>query len=134
MIERTHRFHGYNSLRYVYRNGQTVRASQIALRYIENNRKKSWRVSVVVSRKVSKSAVARNRIRRRLYEIVRLNREAINKPYDLVLVVYSPQLKDMKPALLNDLTLDLFNKAGIMSKKLPHIQEPSRDIVNPKEK
>lgn len=88
MISRTHRFHGYGSLRYAYRNGKTVRGPLTSLKYVENPKRTSYRISVVVSRKVSKSAVVRNRIRRRLYESVRLLEPKITEPYDVILTVF----------------------------------------------
>jgi ribonuclease P protein component len=72
MISRSHRFHGYNSLRHVYRHGRMARGSQFAVKAALNPRRQTYRVAVVVSRKVNKSAVARNRMRRRLYELVRV--------------------------------------------------------------
>lgn len=42
----------------------------------------------MVSRKVNKSAVARNRIRRRLYEAIRLMEDQISQPHDIVITVF----------------------------------------------
>lgn len=92
MIRRANRFHGYGSLRYVYQNGKTVRGPLCAIKFVENTRRKDFRVSVVVSKKVSKSAVVRNRIRRRLYEAIRLESSAITQPYDIVVTVFNEQL------------------------------------------
>jgi ribonuclease P protein component len=88
MISRTNRFHGYNSLRYVYRHGSISRGALFAVKAAENSRRKNYRVAVVVSRKVNKSAVARNRIRRRLYEIGRELGQDISQPYDIVITVF----------------------------------------------
>ncbi len=71
MIAKAHRFHGYGSLNFVYKNGKTERGPLFAVKSILNPKRSEYRMAVVVSRKVNKSAVARNRIRRRLYEIVR---------------------------------------------------------------
>ena len=92
MIGRANRFHGYNSLRYVYQNGKTVRGPLCAIKYASNNRRQVYRLAVVVSKKVSKSAVVRNRIRRRLYEAVRLESSKIQEPYDIVITVFNDQL------------------------------------------
>jgi ribonuclease P protein component len=92
MISILHRFHGYNSLRYVYRNGKTVRGPLCSLKYVINDRRKTYRLAVVVSKKVSKSAVTRNRIRRRLYEAVRHHESAITEPYDLVITVFGENI------------------------------------------
>lgn len=91
MLSRTHRFHGYGSLRYVYRNGKVARGPYCLLKYAPNSRRSTYRVAVVVSKKVHKSAVVRNRIRRRIYEIVRTDL-APNQPYDLVFTVFSEKL------------------------------------------
>ena len=55
MITRSHRFHGYGSLRFIYRNGKTVRGPLCSLKYIRNTRRKTYRLSVVVNKKVNKS-------------------------------------------------------------------------------
>jgi len=65
-----------------------ARGPHLAVKAILNPRRDSYRVSVVVSRKVSKSAVARNRIRRRLYELVRESEHQITQPYDIVITVF----------------------------------------------
>jgi ribonuclease P protein component len=88
MISRAHRFHGYNSLRYVYRQGRVSRGPHFAVKAADNPKRKAYRVAVVVSRKVNKSAVVRNRIRRRLYEISRELGQNISQPYDIVITVF----------------------------------------------
>lgn len=92
MITRKNRFHGYNSLRYVYQNGQTVRGPLCAMKFVRNDRRKDYRLAVVVSKKVHKSAVVRNRIRRRLYEAFRLESPHITQPYDIVVTVFNEQI------------------------------------------
>lgn len=92
MISRINRFHGYGSLRYVYKNGQTVRGPLCAIKYVNNPKRNQYRLAVVVSKKVSKSAVVRNRIRRRLYEAVRLEAPAMKAPHDIVITVFNEQL------------------------------------------
>ncbi len=114
MLSRVHRFHGYNSLRAVYRRGQTVRGPLMSLKYGQRGSDKPFRVGVVVSRKVSKSAVVRNRIRRRLYEIVRQNIGGQTTGYDLVLTAYDEQLATMPAADLTVIVSDLLQKAGLV--------------------
>lgn len=130
MILRTHRFHGYNSLRHVYSRGMTVRGSFLALKYVVNQRRHTYRVAVVVSRKVHKSAVVRNRIRRRIYEVIRTHQADIGQPYDLVVTVFNEQLATMPAPELQAAVTELLYKAGILS-------VPSRPqghaIVEPKE-
>ena len=65
MLGKLHRFHGYNALNLAHKQGQVVRGPAMSLKYMLNTRRQIYRVAVVVSKKVSKSAVTRNRIRRR---------------------------------------------------------------------
>ncbi len=130
MINRTHRFHGHGSLRFVYQRGQSVRGESCSLKYTLNSRLSSYRVAVVVSRKVSKSAVVRNRVRRRIYEIVRRLEERITEPYDLVFVVYDDGLREMpSPRLEQNITTQL-TKAGVLT---PSANRPKGDTITTKE-
>lgn len=97
MLSRRHRFHGQKGLTETYRRGQTVRAGQLAIRYAQRDpsANKPYRVAVVVSKKVHKSAVTRNRIRRRIYEAVRRNGEILPDGLDMVITVYHEQLATM---------------------------------------
>ena len=129
MISRAHRFHGYSSLRFVYKGGRTERGSLISLRYTENPRRKTWRAAVVVSRKVSKSAVVRNRIRRRIYEQVRLNKELVPGVFDLVFTVFSPQVDELSPEQISKQIKAIMKRAfSKPSQQAPHA------IVKTKEK
>ncbi len=112
MIHYQHRFHGRSSLRFVYQRGATVRSGPLSLRAVHNTRTPTYRVAVVVSRKVSKSAVVRNRIRRRVYEIVRKNAGQLQPQWDLVFSVYDEQVTAMAHASLQQSVLDLLAKAG----------------------
>ena len=127
MIARKHRFHGYASLRYVYRNGTVVRGQSGTLKYARNSRRKNYRVAVVVSKKVSKSAVVRNRIRRRIYEAVRVNIVA-DEPYDLVFTVFSDQVAEMPASELWTDVVKKLRAACITTKPAP--EPPQHDIVD----
>lgn len=109
MFARANRFHGYNALRVLYKNGQTVRGPQITLKYSSRPGRPS-RVAVVVSRKVSKSAVVRNRIRRRIYEAVRQNPHWLPTGQDLVFTAFHEQLAELPAAKLQHTIDDLLRK------------------------
>lgn len=115
MLSRAHRFHGYNSLRHVYKYGQTVRLPILAIRYYQNPKRNSYRVAVIVSKKTEKSAVVRNRIRRRVYEAVRTVNN-ITQPYDIVLTVFKAELKDMPDPELKRLIATALVKAKVIGK------------------
>lgn len=101
MISRAHRFHGHNSLNYVYKNGKTARTIDMTLRYAPNSKRQTYRCAVVVSKKVSKSAVVRNRIRRRIYEAIRMQDAVITQPMDLVFSVFQESVADIPASQLN---------------------------------
>lgn len=132
MIDRTHRFQGHGSLRFVYQRGQTVRGPYCSLKFIANRRRRKWRAAVVVSRKVHKSAVVRNRIRRRMYEIIREQARDLHEAYDLVFIVYSDQLAEMPADQLTRLVAEKLEKAEVFGTSTPGANT-SRDIVVPKE-
>ena len=115
MIHSSHRFHGHNSLKYVYHNGQTVRGPLTSMKYIVNTRRSTYRMSVVVSKKVNKSAVARNRIRRRLYEAARQHESQIVRPYDIVVTVFSDNVLGLSGAEVQRLVSAQLKQAGILS-------------------
>jgi ribonuclease P protein component len=114
VISRKNRFHGRSSLSKHYARSKSVRVSTMALRFLENDRRPEYRLAVVVSKKVSKSAVVRNRIRRRLYENVRILSSKFTNPYDLVLLVYDERLADMPADQLAQEVDKLFQKASLI--------------------
>ncbi len=120
MINSKHRFHGHNSLRYVYQHGQTVRGTSTTLKFVEDKRRDTYRLAIVVSKKVSKSAVVRNRIRRRLYESVRRLEPQLTVPYDLVITVFHEQLATIPAEDLQQLVQNLLEQARILPKNKPN--------------
>lgn len=89
MLAANLRFHGHGSLRFLYKNAAAFRSHFFTIKLIKNPRRKRSRFSVVVSKKVHKSAVGRNRIRRRLYELLRAEYPKLNGVYDIALIVTS---------------------------------------------
>jgi ribonuclease P protein component len=114
MVDKAHRFQGHGSLRFVYQKGNIVRGQYSSLKYICNNRRQTFRVAVVVSRKVHKSAVVRNRIRRRVFEIVRLQSERITQPYDLVFLIYNDQLSSLPATEVQAAIMYQLRKAAVL--------------------
>lgn len=114
MISRRHRFHGYNSLRYVYRNGKVARSSTFAVKAALNEKRRGYRVAVIVSRKVNKSAVARNRMRRRLYEIVREFEDRINQPFDIAITVFQSSMLESTHSQLKSQLAKQLKETGVI--------------------
>jgi ribonuclease P protein component len=111
MISRLYRFSGHHSLKSVYQRGQTVRGSFLQLKYLSRQDQSRYRAAVVVSRKVHKSAVVRNRIRRRIYEILR-QQQAKLLGLDVIVTVFSEQVAELEAAKLSNSLTELIDKVS----------------------
>ena len=89
-----------------------------SLKFIVNKRRKTYRLAIVVNKKVNKSAVARNRIRRRLYEVIRGLEDQITEPYDLVLTVFNTRFGDLPSDEVSQLIEDQLIDAGVIKNLL----------------
>jgi len=69
----------------VFKNGKSSYDKLIGVKAIKNQLENS-RFGILVSTKVSKKAVERNKIKRQIREIVRLQLDAIKPCYDVVIV------------------------------------------------
>jgi ribonuclease P protein component len=69
---------------------------------------------VVVSRKVHKSAVARNRMRRRLYAIVHELEARLTEPHDIVITVFNDSVLEESQKSLTHQVKRQFEAAGIL--------------------
>ncbi|HJP81582.1 MAG TPA: ribonuclease P protein component [Candidatus Saccharimonadales bacterium] len=117
MLSAKYRFHGHGSLRYVYKNGQAVRSRLITIKHTSNPHRKTSRFSVVVSKKVHKSAVGRNRIRRRIYEIVRHEIPKMHGIHDVAIMVFSSEVITMPHEELEQTLLPLLAQARLYPKE-----------------
>ena len=116
MISKVNRFHGHNSLSSVYRKGQTSSLSNISLKSLSIRPDKPHRLAIVVSRKVDKSAVVRNRIRRRIYEALRNKYPKFTQNVDIVITVHDNALATMKAQDLDELIDQLLIKASLIDR------------------
>jgi ribonuclease P protein component len=83
------------------------------VKWTPNARRAESRFAVVVSKKVYKSAVKRNRIRRRIFEVIRLNLKSDAPVFDVVISVYSPETLDLPAAKLSGEVLGLLKIVGL---------------------
>ncbi len=123
MFAKRNRFHGTAALRWVYKGGQQARGRHMAIR-VRTQQNQATRVAVVVSRKVSKSAVVRNRIRRRLYEVIRTRLITESAGLAIVITVYDEALQTVAANELYKEVEYLLSKARTMS-----LQPRERAIV-----
>ena len=102
MLSSKYRFHSRGGVKYTYQKGKTIRTPKVSLVFAPNKRMRQ-RYAVVVSKKVLKTAVGRNQIRRRVYE-------AILK-LDCIFVIYSKDFTKMDFNQIRAMVSDLLEKA-----------------------
>jgi ribonuclease P protein component len=107
MLASKYRFHSRGGVRYVMSHGQSIRQDKLTVVFTPNIRG-GQRFAVVVSKKIYKSAVARNRIRRRIYEAIRTQLTA--NPIDRVFIVNSREVRDLPSPELHRNIHDLLSK------------------------
>lgn len=113
MIAANYRFHGHGSLNYLFRNGKTARNGRILVRSVPNKRRSDSRVAVIVGKKVAKSAVVRNRIRRRVFEVVRKNWTRIVPQTDFAVTVLSADMAVLPSVDVERSVLEVLRRAGV---------------------
>ena len=97
-------------------------ANDLLVLYARRNRTGSNRVGVTVSKKLG-HAVVRNRVRRRIREVYRLNEEKFQPGWDIVVVARTRAIKaDFKT--LTAAYLSLAKKAGIQAEEKMHEVQP----------
>lgn len=108
MISRDNRFHGHRAVSGV--RGTVIHSRLLTLR-VAINKKQDYRLAVVVSKKVAASAVARNRMRRRIFEIIRTQKRVNNLPLDLVIYIKTDAVSEISAKDLEKEVLSLSKKA-----------------------
>ena len=113
MLAKKFRFHGYGSLKFAYAKGKVVRARYLNLKFVKNNRRADSRLAIVVSKKITKKAPARNRMRRRLYEAFRQEWPMIQPGYDLVVTVFDERVATVDSETLGQLVHELLEQSRL---------------------
>jgi ribonuclease P protein component len=91
-----------------------ARGPLFAIKAQANPRRDTYRAAVVVSRKVSKSAVARNRMRRRLYASVRGLSGRFTGAHDIVITVFNDGVLEAPSAELTGQLKKQFKELGVI--------------------
>lgn len=113
MLASKYRFHGYGALKYLFGNGRTYRFKSVSLRVATNPRRTASRAAVVISKKVIKASPKRNRVRRRVYEVLRTNWQYVKPGQDIVISVYDPAVLVMPHAELAFELTKALQQAGV---------------------
>ena len=95
----------------VFKKGIYCSGSCISIKLKRNNLNIS-RFGIVVGSRISKKAVIRNKIKRRISEAIRLNLPQLKKGFD-VIVLTKPEVVDKKYQEIENILVSLFKKAKI---------------------
>lgn len=106
MLPKEYRLKRKKDFEKVLRRGKLLAKNFLILKTVKNNLK-TIRIGVVVSRKVSKKAVLRNKAKRKIREAIRANIKKIKPGYDLI----------------------FFTKKGIEKKSFSEIKEEVEKLI-----
>lgn len=109
MLRQENRLRRKRDVDNVFKKGKTIAGKLIFLKIIKNNLNNS-RFGFVISTKISKKAVIRNKIKRQLREIIRKNLPNIKPGFD-VLIIAKPEIIDKKYQDIKEEVERLLNKA-----------------------
>lgn len=90
-----------------------MRSKSCTLRYAPAQ-SGGYRAAVVVSRKAHKSAVVRNRIRRRVYERIRVQAPYFKTPADMAFIMYDDSFAVLPAQAVATAVDSLLKKAGVV--------------------
>lgn len=128
MLARKNRFHGRSAVARV--KGSTVHSKLLSIR-VQRNQKSDYRVAVVVSKKIDPKAVGRNKIRRRIFEAIRVQGALHGLSVDVVMYVKSP---DVAALSAEELAHEVNTTIKMALQRLHLQRKPQHDIVESRRK
>lgn len=111
MIAKKFRLHKKSDFDELAQSSNKFYSNNFVLKFVESN-KDFNSFAVVVSKKISIKAVVRNKIRRRVFEIIRLNMDSFKKGFNIIIFVKKGVLEIEYIELEKEL-LYIFKKAGL---------------------
>lgn len=113
MLKKIFRLRG-EDLKDFFREKRNVLRSKNFLIFYKKNQLKHPRFSIKFETKIFKKAVQRNRLKRRLYEIIRKNwGKFVKKNYDIVIFPLKNELVEEKFKILEKNLLELIDKINV---------------------
>ncbi len=92
MLNKAHRLAKKQHIRFVLKKGRSIRNQDLRIVYIPTRLTQS-RFAFVVSNKISKSSVQRNKLRRQMRSIIRGNLKKLLPSYDIIFIVSPSAIK-----------------------------------------
>ncbi|KAF5072752.1 ribonuclease P protein component [Acetobacterium wieringae] len=101
-----------NEFKRVFKVGDVFGNKVFVIYYLKNEENFN-RLGIIVSKKVSKKAVIRNKVKRRIKEAYRLNEDSFSKGYDIILIA-KESIKEVPYSSLEKSLNHLFYKKNLM--------------------
>ncbi|MEA2113061.1 MAG: ribonuclease P protein component [Patescibacteria group bacterium] len=114
MLPKEYKLKRENDFKAVFNKGRYYQVGFIKLKIFKNNFKKN-RFGCSIGLKVSKKATQRNKIKRRIEEVIRLNTDRLTQGFDIVIMVDS-QITEKNYGQIKEELVNLFKKAGLFAK------------------
>lgn len=111
MLSREYKLKKDNDFKKVFEKGKFCRSGFIKIRFLKNDLEVT-RFGLVIGSKISKKAVFRNRIKRRLEEVIRLRLDQIKPSFDIV-ILFEPEVVDKNYKQIEEVFIDLMEKAKL---------------------
>ncbi|MFC1701102.1 ribonuclease P protein component [Patescibacteria group bacterium] len=112
MLPRKYKLKKKTDFKKVFDKGKYYQGRFISLKILKNDLEIS-RFGFIVGLKISKKAVDRNRIKRRLENTVQIIQKRIKFGFDVVVMV-RPEIIEKKYTEIKENLLDLFKKSGLL--------------------
>jgi len=112
MLVRKYRLSKNKNFEKVFRDGRSVFSNEVGIKFLKNNLGFS-RFGIIVSLKISKSAVIRNKIKRRLREIIRNHLFSLRENCDIVILTRQ-EIKNLDFWQIKERLEYLFKKAKLI--------------------
>lgn len=104
-----------NDFKKVFNKGEVFGNRTFVMYFLKNKRGKN-RIGIIVSKKISKKAVVRNKIRRQIKEAYRLNEEKLIRGYDIILIA-KESIKKTDYQKIEKSLMHLFYKKNLLREK-----------------
>jgi ribonuclease P protein component len=112
MIAKKFRLHKKSDFDELAKSSNKFYSNNFVLKFIKNEEDFNC-FAVVASKKISLKAVIRNKVRRRVYEVIRLNMDSFKKSFKIIIFVKKGVL-EMEYKELEQEVLSLFKKAKLV--------------------
>lgn len=114
MLSKGYKLKKESDFKRVFSEGEYYRFGLVSLKILKNNLQKN-RFACAVGLKVSKKATQRNKIKRKIEEIIRINLGGIKQGFDIVVMV-NPEIIEKNYDEIKEELISLFKKAGFFVK------------------